>query len=132
MDGDFRESIEVFLQVVFEIRTSVLAQIIRVVEANRHLEIDWENREMKKKTFKALVGLVTLVFGALAAIDTFYYQQTYYSEALFYDDNWEILSVLYILSLLFVLLGFYLMYESGVLDRYLTQPRTENDEGMKK
>jgi uncharacterized membrane protein len=91
--------------------------------------------EMKKNTFKVLIGLVILVFGAIAAIGTFALQTRLdYWKSFPIDlsvlqaivsDVWVLVPILYILSLLFVLIGFYVILETGALDKYLKQPNTE-------
>lgn len=90
---------------------------------------------MKKNTFKVLIGLVILVFGAIAAIGTFalqtrldYWKGFPIEDSVLHaivSDVWVLVPILYILSLLFVLIGFYVIYETGALDKYLKQPNTE-------
>ncbi|MGD0159273.1 MAG: hypothetical protein ABSB89_03135 [Candidatus Bathyarchaeia archaeon] len=73
---------------------------------------------MKKNTFKIMIGLVIVVVGAIAAIGTFILQATLDSD--FSDLNLNyIVPILYLLSLLFVLVGFYVIFETGALDKYL-------------
>jgi uncharacterized membrane protein len=98
----------------------------------------FEGRRMKKKTFMVMIGLVTLVLGASAAVGTFILQLTLdHWKSLFYFSElgsgiWVLVPILYILSLLFVLTGFYMIYENGVLDKYLKQPNTEKEPEVQK
>jgi uncharacterized membrane protein len=83
---------------------------------------------MKKSTFKVMIGSIILVVGAIAAIGTFILQATLDNWKTFDSDSdlyyigrdiWVLVPILYLLSLLFVLVGFYVILETGVLDKYL-------------
>jgi len=72
---------------------------------------------MKKNTFKIMIGLVIVVVGAIAAIGTFILRCL--QNESYFSDLYYIVPILYLLSLLFVLVGFYVIFETGALDKYL-------------
>lgn len=90
-------------------------------------------KEMTEKTFKIMIGLVMWVLSVIAAIGTFVLWakldewKRFPSGDLYFvgRDMWVLVPILLVLCLLFVVIGFNVMYEAGAFEEYQEQANAE-------